>query len=68
MISLSLQITTVLLALTLAKDEIHWIMKHGNVTTPKGKYKPNPEDYSDPALPELIFETVRLKGQCHPLV
>ena len=39
-LSLSLQITTMLLPLTLVKDDIHWIIKHDSVTTPKGKYKP----------------------------
>ena len=54
--------STVLLALTLARDEVFWLMKHSNVQTPKGKYKPNPDDYNDPYLPELLFETLRLKG------
>ena len=38
------------------------------VTTSKGKYKPNPNDYSNPAVPEFIYETVSFKAQCHPLV
>lgn len=42
--------------------------KHDNLTTSKGKYKPNPEDYSDWTLTELIFETVYLKGQSHTLL
>ncbi|XP_003382558.1 PREDICTED: nck-associated protein 1-like [Amphimedon queenslandica] len=56
------KVSTVLLALTLARDEVFWLMKHSNVQTPKGKYKPNPDDYNDPFLPELLFETLRLKA------
>jgi NCK-associated protein 1 len=56
------KITMVILALTLARDEVHWLMKHSTVPYPKGKYKANPEDYSDPYLPELLFEIVRLKA------
>ena len=52
-----------MLALTLARDEVFWLFKHSSVATPKGKYKPNPEDYNDSCLPELLFEIVRLKGR-----
>jgi len=53
---------TVLMALTLARDEVLWLFKHNNVNAPKGKHRPNPEDYNDPALPELIFQIVQLKA------
>ena len=53
----------VLQALTLVHDEVHWLVKHNNAPTPKGKHKPNPDDYSDPALSELLFLTVQLKGE-----
>jgi len=52
------------MALTLARDEVLWLFKHNNVNAPKGKHRPNPEDYNDPALPELIFQIVQLKGAC----
>ena len=39
-----------------------WLFKHNNVNAPKGKHRPNPDDYNDPALPELIFQIVQLKG------
>ena len=56
------QAITVLTALTLARDEVFWLFKHNNVNAPKGKHRPNPDDYNDPALPELIFQIVQLKG------
>ena len=31
--------------------------------TPKGKHKPNPDDYFYSALSELLFLTVQLKGE-----
>ena len=52
----------VLTALTLARDEIFWLFKHNSIPPPKGKHRPNPDDYSDSALPELIFLIVELKG------
>ena len=52
----------VLTALTLARDEIFWLFKHNSMPPPKGKHRPNPEDYNDPALPELIYLIVELKG------
>ena len=52
----------VLTALTLARDEIFWLFKHNSMSPPKGKHRPNPEDYNDPALPELIYLIVELKG------
>ena len=58
-----LQASTVILALTLARDEVFWLMKHSIAPTPKGKHKVNPDDYSDPHLPELLFGIVQLKGQ-----
>ena len=48
-----------LLVLTLAKDKIHWIMKHGYVTTPKGKYKPDSEDYLDYVLASVYKGPLR---------
>ena len=57
-----MQATTVQLALTLVRDEILWMVKHSNVPTPKAKHKPNPEDYTDSTLPELLFLAVQLKG------
>ena len=58
------QAVTVLTALTLARDEVHWLYKHSTVTAPKGsRGRPNPDDYSDHALPELIFHIVQLKGE-----
>ena len=50
-------------ALTLARDEVFWLFKHNSVNTPKGKSRPNPDDYNDSALPELIFLIVQLKGK-----
>ena len=49
-------------ALTLARDEVYWLFKHNSVNAPKGKSRPNPDDYNDNALPELIFLIVQLKG------
>ena len=48
-----------LLTLTVAKDEIHWIMKHGYVTTPKEKYKPDSEDYLDYVLTSVYKATLK---------
>lgn len=56
------QAVTVLTALTLARDEIYWLFKHNSVPPPKGKHRPNPDDYSDPALPELLFLIMQMKG------
>ena len=49
-------------ALTLARDEVFWLFKHNNMTPPKSKHRPNPDDYSDPALPELLFNIAQLKS------
>ncbi len=57
-----MQAVTVMAALTLARDEVFWLFKHNSVSTPKGKSRPNPDDYNDNALPELIFLIVQLKG------
>lgn len=59
----SLQALTALLALTLARDEVLWLMKHMLAPPPKGKHRPNPDDYQDPALPELLFNIVELKSR-----
>ena len=59
---LSLQATTVILALTMARDEVFWMIKHNSVSQPKSKYKINSEDYADPFLPELLFSIVQMKG------
>lgn len=40
-----------------------WLFKHNSVSAPKSKNRPNPEDYNDNALPELIFLIVQLKGE-----
>ena len=56
------QAVMVLTALTLARDEIFWLFKHNSMPPPKGKHRPNPEDYNDPALPELVYLIVELKG------
>jgi NCK-associated protein 1 len=53
---------TVLLALTLARDEVLWLMKHMLTPPPRGKHRPNPDDYQDPALPELLFYIVEVKA------
>ncbi len=54
----------VLTALTLARDEVFWLFKHNTMPPPKGKHRPNPEDYNDPALPELVYLIMELKGVC----
>ena len=56
------------MALTLARDEVFWLFKHNSVNAPKGKHRPNPDDYNDPTLPELIFQIVELKGIYTPFV
>lgn len=56
------QAVTVITGLTLARDEVLWLFKHNNVTVPKAKHRPNPDDYSDSALPELLFNMIQLKG------
>lgn len=56
------QAVTVMTALTLARDEVYWLFKHNSVPPPKGKHRPVPDDYSDPALPELLFLIMQLKG------
>lgn len=56
-----------LTALTLARDEIFWLFKHNSMPPPKGKHRPNPDDYNDSALPELIYLIVELKGVSHSL-
>ena len=55
------QAITAVTALTLARDEVFWLFKHNAVSAPKGKGR-NLDDYSDSALPELIFQMVQLKG------
>jgi NCK-associated protein 1 len=52
---------TVLQALGLARDEVLWLMKHILSPPPKGKHRPNMDDYVDNALPELLFYIVELK-------
>lgn len=49
-------------ALTLARDEVFWLFKHNNMAPPKSKHRPNPDDYSDSALPELLFNIALLKS------
>lgn len=58
-----IQALTVLLALTLARDEVLWLMKHMLTPPPKGKHRPNPDDYVDTALPELMFYILQLKSE-----
>ena len=41
------KMVTVLLALGMARDEIHWILRHGNTQPPKAKHKANPSDFQD---------------------
>ena len=51
-------IITVLLGPTLDPlDNKTWQCDHT-----QGKYKPNHKDYLDSSLPEIIFETIHLKG------
>ena len=57
-----MQAITVLAALTLARDEVFWLFKHNNVNTPKGKSRPNPDDYNDTSISELMFHIAHLKG------
>ena len=57
-----MQVLTVLLGLSLARDEILWLMKHSLAPPPKGKHRHHPDDYVDPALPELLFYIVELKS------
>ena len=59
------QAITLLTALTLARDEVFWLYKHSGVTPPKAKGRLNPDDYTDPSLPELIFLILQLKGVAH---
>ena len=54
---------TVLLALTLSRDEVLWLMKHTLTPPPKGKHRPHPDDYVDSALPELLYYIVELKSE-----
>ena len=49
-------------ALTLARDEVLWLLKHVCIPAPKAKHRPSPDDYSDPQLPHLLFLIVQLKG------
>ena len=58
-----MQAVMVLTALTLARDEIFWLFKHNVMSPPKGKHRPNPDDYNDSALPELVYLIVELKGR-----
>ena len=53
-----------LLALTLARDEVLWLMKHMLTPPPKGKHRHNPDDYVDVALPELLFFILEIKSEC----
>ena len=57
------QALTVLQALGLARDEVLWLMKHILSPPPKGKHRPNMDDYVDNALPELLFYIVELKSE-----
>ena len=38
-------------------------MKHMLMPPPKGKHRPNPDDYIDTTLPELLFYIVELKSE-----
>ena len=49
-------------ALSIARDEVLWLFKHNSVPVPKGKFKVNPDDYTDPNLSELLFQIIQLKG------
>jgi len=49
-----------LLALSLAKDEVHWLLRHHSTPPPRGK-KVNLDDFSDSQLPRLLQSIVGLR-------
>lgn len=50
-----------LLALSHARDEIHWLVRHKYHTPPKGK-KVAAEDFEDVRLPKLLHSVLELRG------
>jgi NCK-associated protein 1 len=55
------KLVTVLTALAMAKDEVHWIYRHANSPAPK-KHKLNPADFTDNTIPELLFQLIEVKN------
>ena len=53
----------VFMALSFARDEIHWLLRHyDNPKTKKAGVKSNPEELLDRQLPELLFHVEELRA------
>ena len=53
----------VFMALSLARDEVLWLVRHfTNDPVPKPKSKLNPADFKDKGLPELLYYMQELRG------
>ena len=48
-------------ALAVARDEIHWLLRHFDNLPPKKNFKLSQEDFVDRQLPELLFNMEELK-------
>ncbi|XP_078331819.1 nck-associated protein 1-like isoform X4 [Crassostrea virginica] len=49
-------------ALAVARDEIHWLLRHFDNLPPKKNFKLSQEDFVDRQLPELLFNMEELKS------
>lgn len=61
------KILVVLQALSMARDEIMWFVRHACTPPPKGK-KLNQEDFVDPKLPQLLLFVEEIRGMMQKYV
>nr|WEL12754.1 NCK-associated protein 1 [Halisarca dujardinii] len=55
------KLVVVLTALSMARDELHWLYRHANSPAPK-KQKINPADFTDSTVPELLFQVIEVRN------
>ncbi|XP_078619670.1 nck-associated protein 1-like isoform X2 [Branchiostoma floridae x Branchiostoma japonicum] len=52
----------VFMGLSFARDEVLWLLRHSENPAPKLNKRPNPVDYEDRQLPELLYYMEELRG------
>ncbi|XP_070532704.1 nck-associated protein 1-like [Ptychodera flava] len=52
----------VFMALSFARDEVQWLVRHYEAPLPRSKARPNTEDFEDRQLPELLFHMEELRA------
>ncbi|XP_006818857.1 nck-associated protein 1 [Saccoglossus kowalevskii] len=56
------KILYVFMALSFARDEVYWLVRHFEAPQPKARVKPNADDFEDRQLPELLFHMEELRA------